>query len=337
MALTDVRIRPFRDGDESGVLRLLRDTLGEGPAGHRSAEFFRWKHQENPFGRSFMLLAESGDEIVGLRAFMRWSLRHDGRTIRAVRAVDTATHPLHQGRGIFSKLTRAAIEELRSDADLVFNTPNEKSLPGYLKMGWRRVGRVPVRVRVRRPIRFLRGLRSIEADATVGGRKPQVMAMPAERLLANAAAVADLLQRLPTTRDWETPRGPSYLRWRYAPASGLDYRAIAIERQGNLEGLAIFHLRPRGRLWESGISELIAPDQPRARSLLRSVVRSSGVDHLICSFPSSHPGSHAATREGFLPSPKGPTLAVNVLQKNLPADVLRLDGWALTLGDLEVF
>ncbi len=60
--------------------------------------------------------------------------------VRAVRAVDTATHPDHQGRGIFSTLTPTRSRRCGSRADLVFNTPNEKSLPGYLKMGWQIVG-----------------------------------------------------------------------------------------------------------------------------------------------------------------------------------------------------
>ena len=153
-------IRPFAEHDTAAVLSLLEASLGGGPAGERSPAFFRWKHLENPFGRSYMLVAEADDRIVGFRAFMRWRFDLGGEPVRAVRAVDTATHPDHQGRGIFRQLTTTALEDLRSEADLIFNTPNDKSLPGYLKMGWRKVEEVPIRVRVRRPVRFLRHMRS---------------------------------------------------------------------------------------------------------------------------------------------------------------------------------
>ena len=93
-------------------------------------------HPVDPFGRSFMLVAETDGRIVGLRAFMRWEFVAGDRRFRAVRAVDTATHPDHQGKGIFSRLTLEALDSLRDQADFIFNTPNEKSLPGYLKMGW---------------------------------------------------------------------------------------------------------------------------------------------------------------------------------------------------------
>jgi hypothetical protein len=81
-AATAVSIRSYSDGDETGVLHLLNAALGVGPAGERSAGFFRWKHLNNPFGRSFMLVAEADDRIVGLRAFMRWEFVSAGRRFR---------------------------------------------------------------------------------------------------------------------------------------------------------------------------------------------------------------------------------------------------------------
>jgi len=98
------------------VLDLLGLTLGVGPAGRRPAEFFRWKHLENPFGPSLMLVAEADGRLVGLRAFMRWRFAAGDRQLRAVRAVDTATHPDYQGMGVFSRLTRAALDALDGEA-----------------------------------------------------------------------------------------------------------------------------------------------------------------------------------------------------------------------------
>src|SRR5437867_2251138 len=94
-----------------------------------------------------MWVAVSDDRIVGFRTFIRWRFRVDDDVVDAVRAVDTATDPAHQGRGIFSRLTLGALDELRGEnVGFVFNTPNDQSRPGYLKMGWRIVGRVPIAV-----------------------------------------------------------------------------------------------------------------------------------------------------------------------------------------------
>jgi hypothetical protein len=67
-----IDIRPFEDDDEPAVLALLDSALEGSPTGRWSPDFFRWKHLDNPFGRSFVLVAVAGERIVGLRAFMRW-------------------------------------------------------------------------------------------------------------------------------------------------------------------------------------------------------------------------------------------------------------------------
>src|SRR5690606_25693858 len=131
----------MRSDDEGAVLGLIEAALGRRPD-PRNAAFFAWKHRENAFGASPAWVAVDGDRVVGFRTLMRWEFDTPEGPVRAVRAVDTATHPDHQGRGIFSALTRRAVEELQNDGvGFVFNTPNDKSRPGYLKMGWREVGR----------------------------------------------------------------------------------------------------------------------------------------------------------------------------------------------------
>src|SRR5690606_32239213 len=106
------------------------------------------KHRRNPFGASPMWVAETDEGLAAVRAMMRWELAGpDGRVLRAVRAVDTATHADHRGRGLFRRLTLGAVESLTAEGvDLVFNTPNDQSRPGYLTMGWEVLGRVPLAV-----------------------------------------------------------------------------------------------------------------------------------------------------------------------------------------------
>jgi GNAT superfamily N-acetyltransferase len=329
-----VDVRPYRDADEQAVLRLLNDALGGGPAGTRPAEFFRWKHLENPFGRSFMLVAEADGRIVGLRAFMRWEFLAGDQRFRAVRAVDTATHPEHQGKGIFSRLTLEALDSLRDQADFVFNTPNEKSLPGYLKMGWSVVGRVPIRIRVRRPIRFATRARSWRSPGDLG-QVPVCGAAHASELLDER--IDSLLGEGERPPGIATPRDGTYLRWRYGSAPLLDYRALTTEDRGNVEGLSLFRVRPRGTLMEATVAETIVRGRRAAGKLLRGVCASARIDHVACSSPKGSSPDVAARRLGAVRAPGGMTLVVNPLGHELDPDPLDLRSWALTMGDLEVF
>lgn len=330
--VSTLSIRPYQEEDEPELLDLLTRSLGGGPVGRRPAELFRWKHIDNPFGRSLLLLGEADGRIVGLRAFLRWRFRAGDRIVEAVRAVDTATHPEYRGRGVFPRLTREAIDLVRDEADLVFNTPNEKSLPGYVKLGWSVVGRMPVDVRVRRPVGFVWNLRSFSPRRP----RPIVDAPSAADALGDDDGVDELFrQGVGQSGHLATLRSVDYLRWRYGAAPLLDYRAISLEGRG----LAIFRVRPRRGLWEATIVELaVTPgDISIARELLRQVARSSRVDHLTCSFPRGSTASRAASRTGYLRAPGAMTLVTNPLRDGLIPDPMVLGSWALSLGDLEVF
>jgi GNAT superfamily N-acetyltransferase len=191
-------VRNHERRDEAAILALLHASLGWVPD-EMFASFFDWKHRQSPFGESPGWVAVDGDRVVGFRTYMRWEFLHNGRIRRAVRAVDTATHPEYQGQGIFWKLTRASLEDLLEDGvDFVFNTPNDKSRPGYLKMGWREVGRVPVAVRLRAPASAGRVARArVPADKWSASCSA---GQPAPEVLSDHTAIGTLLaSRAPTS------------------------------------------------------------------------------------------------------------------------------------------
>jgi GNAT superfamily N-acetyltransferase len=339
LSRAEITIRRYREEDTPAIIELLAASLGGGPTGQRSLDVFHWKHRVNPFGASLMLVAEDDGRIVGFRAFMRWRFTVGDREIAAVRAVDTATHPDHQRRGIFSMLTSAALEDLRHETDLVFNTPNEKSLPGYLKMGWHTVGEVPIRVRMRRPMRVARHRGSLRSGMTTTGPPPMVRADLAAETLRDAEDISVLV------RDADadparivTPRSVDYLRWRYGDAPFLGYHAIREVHRGKTTGIAIFRVRPRGALWETTLAELIVRrgDSATARRLLGAVTRAARVDHVTCSFATDTAAGRAARRTTWR-APLGMILVAKPLRNIPPPAPEVLGSWSLSLGDLEVF
>lgn len=342
--MTDARtetytFRRVEASDEQAVLEMLRVSLGDAPVEGYPPDFFRWKHHENPFGSSFMLLAESEGAIAGLRAFLRWRFVVDGRSVRGVRAVDTATHPAHQGRGVFSRLTRAALDALRDEADMVFNTPNEKSLPGYLKLGWTTVGTVPVSIRVRRPVRFIRGYRASRGPLALPAA---VDAGSVHEALADEGRVDELLAAVnadpASASGLRTDRSSAYLRWRYGDIPGVEYHALRHEEGGVLRGLAIFRVRARRGLVETTLVEVLVPpgDRRTAAALLRGVRRAAPSDHLMGHFWPGSTTASVSARAGFVRTRGGPVFVVNPLASVHP-DPTSMGSWRLSVGDLELF
>ncbi|GGI05324.1 GNAT family N-acetyltransferase [Egicoccus halophilus] len=316
----ELEVREAVDTDLPQLLELLQSSLGWVPDA-QYADFYHWKHHDNPFGRSPAWVATDGDRIVGLRVWLRWRFTDGERTWDAVRAVDTATHPDHQGRGIFRRLTTSSLEVLREQGVAhVFNTPNEQSRPGYLKMGWQQVGRLPVGVRFRSPAAALGAVRArVPADkwslpATVGERAAEVLADDVRlgRLLAAT--------RL---RGIATELSPAFLRWRYG-FGPLHYRGLQED-----DGLVLFRLRRRGPATECVVGHLLATDDAVAGRLLRRMARETRADQVLQIAARPH------LRGGFLPlSGGGPILTWRALASTpMPP----LGAWDLTMGDVELF
>lgn len=324
---SDLLVRRATAEDLPAVLALLEETMGWRPEEPNEA-FFRWKHHDNPFGPSPSWVAlDATQRIVGFRTFMRWEFEAGGTTFRAVRAVDTATHPDAQGRGVFSRLTLGALAELEDEGvSFVFNTPNERSRPGYLKMGWREVGRIAIEAR---PRGWGSALRLVRARVPAGKWSLACEAgEPAGEVFADSEATAELLGAVAPSALLSTRRTPAFLGWRYG-LEPLHYRVV---RAGSslAEGVAVFRLRRRGAATEATIADVLVPegDRPLAASLSRAVLRVSGADYAV---RVRMPGVH-----GCVPVPgQGPTLVRRVLSGSPPG--ARLADWRLALGDVELF
>jgi hypothetical protein len=129
----------FREINYREDVDEIIDLLNANFETNHTKEAFLWKHFDNPFGRSYGLLAVDDHKIVALRMFMRWEFYCDNKIIKAIRPVDTCTDHAYRGKGLFKKITLQGLENIKDEYDLIFNTPNENSKPGYLKMGWKEV------------------------------------------------------------------------------------------------------------------------------------------------------------------------------------------------------
>ena len=343
----DLHVRAATEADLPAILDLMRLSLGEGLT-PRSEAFWAWKHRDNPFGTSPVLLAETPEgQLAGLRVFMRWTWRAGGEEVGAVRAVDTATHPDFRGRGIFTRLTLALAEQQEGEGTaFVFNTPNRFSRPGYLKMGWELAGRPTLWARPLRPLRLISTLVRLKlgkGTSSRGGALALDGFSPAADVLARPDLDAFLAKVHPDPDPrYATPLSAAYLRWRYDQIPGYDYYALA-DIDGGEGALVVFRGRWRSGLREISVSEVLATPTPqgrrKGRALLRRLAREAGADYLVATAARRTTERGVLARSGFLPVPRA-GLYFTVRELARPAgtpDPLELRNWRFSIGDLEIF
>ncbi len=309
-------IREATPDDRPAIIELCRASLGWGDD-PRFEQLFSWKHDQNAFGPSYMWVATDGDKVVGLRAFMRWEFVRGSEVLHAVRAVDTATHPGYQGKGLFTAMTMHGLDVITDDGiDFVFNTPNDKSRLGYLKMGWQQVGKLPVAIRVAGPIAAIKVARSRVASSHWPSQKDVGVPL--------SAVVSDLANAVEQPDDFAAIRtnvSNAFYRWRYG-AAFLGYRVVPTDG-GNL----VVRVRQRG-----DAEELVMLDAPgltlsAADRAAGRLLRPHGLDHALRIGP-------ADLHHGFLPTPGGPVVTWRSVCANAMPP---LPNWQLAMGDVELF
>lgn len=337
--MSALTIRRAAPDERSRLLDLLLESFGD-PSGHWSEDYWRWKHEDNPFGPSYLLVAEDGGRPVGLRVFLRWELQSGDRTVPAVRAVDTATHPDYRRRGIFSRLTREALDLAAADGTaFVFNTPNDRSRPGYLRLGWQVVGRVPLLVKPLRPGRLL-------FPGSGDAVPPSLEAFPSVGDLLASPDLTDLEPEALAWRDGRlhTERSRRYLTWRYARIPNPRYHALWA-REGGAFAALLFRGRLRRRRREVSVAEVLwtgDPEGPRlARRLLRELTRDADADYVVAGAATNTAERAVLRRAGFLPVPGlglGPRLTVRTVRPDAsPVSPYTWSSWRCSIGDLEIF
>ena len=338
-------IRPFEAADEAAVLGLLRVCLSSDSRQWDSPDLWQWKHQNSPFGPSYILVAEANSGgIIGVRALMRWKFSVHSRTVEAIRPVDTATDPLHQRWGIFTKLTRQALADLQaSGAHLVFNTPNSQSLPGYLKMGWSPLGTLRPQFMLINPARSLPRIGLSAIKHYVSKRAPTDPTLQGQPTLSDLLTHPEIEGLLRQNQAWNSPyirteRSVAYLKWRYEDHISIKYHAVWDESDGHMDGFLI--LRPITKYGLNGltIEELILskPDPTMSAKLIQKAANLSAAKILVACFSPGSFQRHTLERSGFRQDlRKNINFVTRILNPVSGLNPQRIQSWDLSMGDLE--
>lgn len=335
--------------DSQAVLVVVRSSLPGNEATRKTEKYWRWKHIENPFGESAGTLAMASDgsgSVVAVRSFMQWRFLSGTMELTAVRAVDTVTADAWRGKGIFKQLTLQAVKNLEGEGvDLVFNTPNQNSAPGYLKMGWCDIGSVALYIRPLKPLTMLWALLRSKwgADPATSTWHPDEAELPRWAEWENRSEIIAVMRSHEMKRrafGLRTVRTADYLSWRYGRNPQADYR-VHILRENDYV-LAVAALRPNIRygLRELVITEIWARDANLdfMQRLLATLGRYAEADYMIAHFAEGSAEYLALRKSSFFRVPvRKMRLFIRKLGKPLPASVFTMQGWDLTLGDLELF
>ncbi|MGG7036353.1 MAG: GNAT family N-acetyltransferase [Flavobacterium sp.] len=310
-------IRKPKFDEKDSIIKLLQASLGESLL-KKTVDIWNFKHVENPFGESYVLVADEEESMIGVRALMQWRWQFQDQIRVSYRAVDTATHPEHQGKGIFTKLTLKALEDVRGDEEsFVFNTPNDKSRPGYLKMGWQEVGKISVALV---PVFFyvfrLFGKNKFDKNTITDDQL--------EKICENhntGLRVKNVLF---------TPKSVSYLKWRYEVNPMQQYKVASTS-----DWYLAMYVKKHQYFNELRVAETLGvSDSKMCKQVQQAVLHYALKNKCVLISTADKDLFKLSFFGSYGPMLTFRTITVSALFKDL---ALNIKNWSYSLGDLELF
>ena len=270
-------IRPYRSGDENGLVELFARVFGK-PI---STAHWLWKLRgyELPFENVW--LAFDGEKVVSQYAGIPVRVSTGEQVRWAVLSVDTMVDPDYRRRGLLTTMAQHAYGQWGElGAAFVYGLPNEKSGPVFSSIGlkyafplrWRRRRLRPFATLARRsginfPTMFLDGL--FQVSTSMLRRSTSSIDLVEAR---DADAGFDHIFRQYTPDSSLTfVRDREWIRWRYFLAPLFEYRLL-VARQGQEPlGYVAYRMQNGGGV----IAEIFAPNDHVSVVLMQGVI-----DHL---------------------------------------------------------
>ena len=124
-----------------------------------------WLYLQNPDGHAIGFDAFEGDELAAHYVCIPALARINGRPEKTLLSLNTATHPRHQGKGLFTRLAEMTYQTAAEQGYCsVYGVANANSTPGFVrKLGFQLV----------QPLDAMAGLGSLSIDFEVAVRNAQ--------------------------------------------------------------------------------------------------------------------------------------------------------------------
>jgi GNAT superfamily N-acetyltransferase len=339
----------FRREDRRGIDALYRRVFGADAA---DAQHFRWdwefaRNPQTPSDGPMIWVAREGPAVVGQVAAIPVRLAVAGEEVTAGWGTDVMVAPERQRQGLGEQLLRTWDRHVGAALGL---NPSESSYQLFRKLRWPDLGTIPCLVKpmTRRAVRLPKW--PVPVNRLLSAITwPFVQVIARTRPLRSQTRVArwfdesatDLWNRVASKFDLIVRRDAAYLNWRYGSTPHVRYSVALLEREGRLDGWAVFrHVRePLGRV--TLLVDLLADpsDEEGVIALLRRVDREARAadSDKIRAFVLHAGFRRILKRSGYFQVKSWLRLIAKVNAVQVPSAFYKNpDRWHVALGDSDI-
>lgn len=336
----------FRPDDRRGVETLYRRTHGA-DAAEASRLRWDWQHRRNPSnptGEPGIWVAREGPTVIGQYSTLPVRVSIKGIEVQGAWGSDASVAPERERQGLGEALVRAWDRNNGAALALGVSSQSRHLLD---RLHWPHAHVVPCLVKplTRRAVRLtnwppalnrLMSALTLPVIHVVARSRPlRAECQPIRRFDLSFTA---LWERLAPKFDLSVRRDAAYLNWRYIEPPHVRYSVVALKRQGEVHGYAVYRHRhePLGRVTLL-VDFLVDPDDVSGlKTLLRWVdreARAEDSDKVRC-YVMNGAFRRVLRRNGYFNVKSTLEVSVKVNAVQVPKGFYdENDGWHITYGD----
>lgn len=291
----------------------------------QTLEQWRWSHLGNPVRRMDTQLGFCGEKLIAQSAGIPLVLSHDSRLVSASRIQNVLVDPDWRGRGVFTETLLRLTKHLEEQAvDFVLTFPNDNSLPGFLKTGL---------------YTHVFDMAALQLDVSAGMPSGEMEAVRVESGSGFKQADVDFIAGQLKRQAIFTVRSLEYLKWRYHPASGHQYRTLRVFRGEEQAGFAVAkEYPPEGSV--DLVEFIFGDDEAAVRGLLNalgSLFQKDRFKVLNVWSLEHYPAHKCLRRVGFTPAGRSTHVVFKTFSSRCSPRCADPAAYFLMMGDSDVY
>ena len=350
-------VRESTPADKEGIFELREAVYNES----FEPEEWHWKFERHSGVPAKIYVAEAGEKIVGLRAFVVERLKILDKVWLTGLGVDIMVHPDFRRYGIASQVANeAAVQMERAGMPVLVGFPNEAAFKVYSRRrsNWRHVCSIPLLVK---PLNFDGILRKYIRNPLIR----TLIKLPAwiswkilfhgrlrlpEGFTVRRAADFDerfdtLWRELREQYGILLERDKAFLHWRFTEKPGAEYVVFVAEQDDKLLGYIVLREDRMFGLKVGFILDILAVNQNATDALLSQSIQyhqQQGADAIGCLMLQHTPYFKSLRRCGFVIAPKRLIqkefyFGVQVTPSTISDEIInRRKNWFLTFADTDL-
>lgn len=350
-------IRPYRDGDEEGILELWKAVYPEHTYDREQwMKWWRWMYTANPHGTGVIFLAEQEGRIIGHTAEIPVMMKIGSESVLVGISLDAMTHPDYRRQGTFVALVKArSLESDKRGIRATYGFRNRFSYP-YPALATK-VGMFDgaTMQKVLRPLDWRNTLRTqtqnsflLTVGAPAGSLLSHVLLRAKRRPLPKGMTIAqessfdesvnDLWKRVSSQYQAIVLRNMEYLNWRYVAVPDRDYSIYLGRRSETVAGYLVLGHRETDSARIGIIVDILAESDEVAECLISEAVDHCRLDKrdLIWSARiAGTPLARAYRRNGFISVPFAKSIGIKGRSSSpsIAQQMQNPKNWFLQMGD----